>query len=104
MFAALLLSCGSLLDRIGAKRLLLAGRALFVVARLACCVAPTIPVLIASLFVQGSAAAAMMPAGMALLNHADLDLRRCAPPVAVCPWEARCLYLRPRLRRPARQQ
>lgn len=70
MFAALLLSCGSLSDRIGAKRLLAAGMALFVLASIACGIAPGMGILIIARFVQGAAAAAMMPASMALLNHA----------------------------------
>ncbi|MFJ9588713.1 MFS transporter [Streptomyces acidicola] len=83
MFAALLLSCGSLSDRIGAKRLLLAGMAVFVLASVACGVAPSMPVLIASRFVQGAAAAAMMPASMVLLNHAYPDPRRRTRAVAI---------------------
>ena len=83
MFAALLLSFGSLSDRIGAKRLLLAGLALFVLASVACGVAPSMPVLIASRFVQGSAAAAMMPASMVLLNHACPDSTRRTRAVAI---------------------
>ncbi|MDQ0032090.1 MFS transporter [Arthrobacter bambusae] len=83
MFAALLLTCGSLADRIGAKRLLLAGMALFVVASIACGLAPSMPVLIASRFVQGTAAAAMMPASMALLNHAYPEARGRTRAVAI---------------------
>ena len=43
MFAALLLSCGSMADRIGAKRLLLVGMALFILASIGCGLAPTMP-------------------------------------------------------------
>ncbi|WP_138418815.1 MFS transporter [Sinomonas gamaensis] len=70
MFAALLLSCGSLADRLGPKRLLLLGMVLFMAASSVCGLAPSMPVLIAARFVQGAAAATMMPASMALLNHA----------------------------------
>lgn len=83
MFAALLLTCGSLADRMGAKRLLAAGMTLFVVASVACGLAPSMPVLIAARFVQGTAAAAMMPACMALLNHAYRDPRRRTRAVAI---------------------
>lgn len=83
MFAALLLSCGSLSDRIGAKRLLLAGLTLFVLASIACGLAPSMAVLIVARFVQGSAAAAMMPACMALLNHAYSDPKRRTRAVAL---------------------
>ncbi|WP_280785145.1 MFS transporter [Rhodococcus opacus] len=83
MFAALLLSCGSLADRIGAKRLLLVGMALFILASIACGIAPSMPVLIAARFVQGAAAAAMMPSSMALLNHAYSDPVRRTRAVAI---------------------
>lgn len=73
MFAALLLSCGSLTDRIGAKRVLVWGTVLFVLASVACGLTPSMTELVAARFVQGSAAAAMMPSSMALLNHAHPD-------------------------------
>ncbi|WP_076263668.1 MFS transporter [Intrasporangium flavum] len=70
MFAALLLSSGSLADRVGARRTLTYGMALFVLASAACGAAPTLGMLVAARFVQGAAAAAMMPASMALLGQA----------------------------------
>ncbi|WP_240474195.1 MFS transporter [Intrasporangium chromatireducens] len=70
MFAALLLSSGSLADRVGAKKAVAYGMVLFVVASAGCCAAPTLGLLVAARFVQGAAAAAMMPASMALLGHA----------------------------------
>jgi DHA2 family methylenomycin A resistance protein-like MFS transporter len=83
MFAALLLSCGSMADRIGAKRLLLVGMALFILASIGCGLAPTMPVLIAARFLQGTAAAAMMPSSMALLNHAYSDPAKRTRAVAI---------------------
>jgi len=83
MFAALLLTCGSVTDRIGAKRVLAWGMVLFVLASVACGVAPSMTALVAARFVQGSAAAAMMPSSMALLNHANPDPVRRTRAVAI---------------------
>ena len=57
MFASLLLCAGNLSDRIGAKRALGVGIALFLLASTACAVAPTTGALVAARFVQGAAAA-----------------------------------------------
>jgi MFS transporter, DHA2 family, methylenomycin A resistance protein len=76
MFAALLLSAGSLSDRLGARRAFGAGMVLFVLASAACGLAPTLPALVAARLVQGSAAAALMPASMALVSHAYPDPAR----------------------------
>jgi MFS transporter, DHA2 family, methylenomycin A resistance protein len=73
MFAALLLSAGSLADRIGAKRAFGAGMTVFVLASVACGLAPGLGLLVAARLVQGSAAAAMMPSSMALISHAYPD-------------------------------
>jgi EmrB/QacA subfamily drug resistance transporter len=73
MFAALLLSAGSLSDRIGAQRAYAYGLAVFVLASADCGLAPTLGVLIAARLVQGSAAAVMMPASMALIRQAFPD-------------------------------
>jgi MFS transporter, DHA2 family, methylenomycin A resistance protein len=76
MFAALLLSAGNLSDRIGAKRALGWGIALFLLASTACAFAPTTGALIAARFVQGGAAATMLPASMSLIREAFPDARR----------------------------
>jgi MFS transporter, DHA2 family, methylenomycin A resistance protein len=83
MFAALLLSAGSLADRIGARRAFGAGMVVFVAASAACGLAPGLGVLIAARLVQGSAAAAMMPSSMALISHAYPDAERRARAVAL---------------------
>ncbi|MFJ9908656.1 MFS transporter [Streptomyces sp. NPDC101152] len=83
MFAALLLSAGSLADRIGARRALAAGLAVFAAASAACGLAPAIGALVAARFVQGAAAAVMMPASMALIGHAYPDARSRARAVAI---------------------
>ena len=70
MFAALLLWAGAFADRTGARRAFAAGIALFVTSSAACGLAPSLGALVVARFVQGSGAAVMMPASMALLGEA----------------------------------
>ncbi|MGK9234570.1 MFS transporter [Inquilinus limosus] len=72
-FASLLLTGGALGDRFGARRLYLAGFALFTLASLACGLAPTGTVLIAARVAQGLGAALLMPCSLALVAHAYHD-------------------------------
>src|ERR1700744_5679584 len=60
--AALLLTAGALGDRIGLRRLLLAGIGLFTLASAACAAAPGTGALIAARALQGVGAAALLPA------------------------------------------
>lgn len=83
MFAALLLSAGALSDRVGARRALAAGVALFVAASVACGLAPGMGALVMARFVQGAAAAVMMPATMALIGEAYPDPMKRARAVAM---------------------
>ncbi|MEZ0493495.1 MFS transporter [Kineococcus sp. TBRC 1896] len=83
MFAALLLSAGSAADRFGARRVFTLGLCLFVVASLACGLAPGLDLLVAARFVQGAAAAVMMPASMALIGQAHANPVRRARAVGV---------------------
>jgi MFS transporter, DHA2 family, methylenomycin A resistance protein len=76
MFASLLLFAGNLSDRIGAKRSFGIGTVLFFLASVACTLAPSLGALIAARFVQGSAAALMLPASMALIREAFPDDRK----------------------------
>ncbi|MFL6138672.1 MAG: DHA2 family efflux MFS transporter permease subunit [Frankiaceae bacterium] len=69
-FAGLLLSAGSLSDRTGARRAFGSGVAGFIAASAVCGLAPSLAVLVAARFVQGAAAAVMMPSSMALLGQA----------------------------------
>jgi DHA2 family methylenomycin A resistance protein-like MFS transporter len=73
LFAALLLSSGSLADRIGARRAFGIGMALFVVASIACGAAPGLGLLVAARFMQGAAAAVIMPASLTLISQAYPD-------------------------------
>jgi EmrB/QacA subfamily drug resistance transporter len=72
-FAALLLTSGSLGDRFGRRRLLRAGLMVFVVASLACAVAPSLPMLLTARAVQGVGAALMLPQGLAIAAAAFPD-------------------------------
>jgi EmrB/QacA subfamily drug resistance transporter len=82
-FAALLLSAGSLADRIGARRALRAGLTMFAVASVACAVAPDLLVLVIARLAQGAAAAVMMPSSMALVSQAYQEPARKARALAV---------------------
>lgn len=83
MFAGLLLSSGSLADRVGARRAFGLGVALFVAASIACCAAPTLGQLVAARFVQGAAAAVIMPASLILISEAYPDAMHRARAVAI---------------------
>lgn len=67
VLGALIIPMGSLGDRFGRKRLLLAGLALFGAASVACALASSAGVLIAMRAIQGVGGAAMMPLSMAML-------------------------------------
>jgi EmrB/QacA subfamily drug resistance transporter len=69
-FAVLLMSGAALGDRFGRRRMFGAGLALFVVASIACALAPQISWLIAARAAQGVGAALVMPLAMALLSAA----------------------------------
>jgi DHA2 family methylenomycin A resistance protein-like MFS transporter len=72
-FAAFILTAGALGDRIGAKKVFMAGFAIFTAASLGCALAPTALVLIAARAIQGLGAAVLVPNSLALLNHAYAD-------------------------------
>lgn len=70
VFASLLLTAGALGDRLGAKRVFVAGFVLFTAASLACGLSRGIAVLIGARVIQGIGAALCVPASLALLNAA----------------------------------
>ena len=84
-FAALLLVLGRAADRIGRRRVYLAGVAVFAVASAACAVAVSPETLVAARTVQGVAAAAMIPAALGLLLAAFPPQRWAA---AIAAWGA----------------
>ncbi|HEX4009155.1 MAG TPA: MFS transporter [Solirubrobacteraceae bacterium] len=73
VFAALILSAGALGDRIGAKRVFVAGFCVFTTASVACGLAPALGVLIAARAVQGAGAAVLVPCSLTLLSHTFPD-------------------------------
>lgn len=83
MFAALLLSAGTLSDRIGASRAFGAGVAIFTVASAACALAPGLGELIAARLIQGGAAAIMLPSSLALVRQAFPDAAERARAIAL---------------------
>src|SRR5215470_11797433 len=60
-FAAFILTSGALGDRLGAKRIFMAGFAIFTAASLSCALAPSAAILIAARSLQGFAAAILVP-------------------------------------------
>jgi DHA2 family methylenomycin A resistance protein-like MFS transporter len=68
VFAGLLLSGGSLGDRLGARRVFDAGLGLFTLASAVCAAAPSVAVLIGARIAQGLGAALLVPSSLALLR------------------------------------
>jgi len=86
MFAALLLSAGSLSDRVGASRLYLIGLSVFTAASVVSGLAPNFVVLIVAQAVQGAAAAVVVPTSLALIRQTFPDSAARAKGVAL--WTA----------------
>ncbi|MGW0735551.1 MFS transporter [Streptomyces sp. NPDC002851] len=85
-FAGLLLSAGTVSDRIGATRLFGYGLLAFSISSAACGLAPNITVLIIARILQGAAAAAVLPASLALLRQCLPDPAARARAIAI--WAA----------------
>jgi len=75
MFAALILTGGALGDRFGARRMFASGFGVFVLASIACGLAPNIDVLIGARAVQGVGAAILGSCSLALVSHTFHDER-----------------------------
>lgn len=67
VFAAFLIPAGGIADRLGRKRVFVAGTAAFIVTSLLCAVAPTWQTLVAARVLQGLSAAVVAPVSLALL-------------------------------------
>ena len=70
VFAALLIPAGKVADRVGHRKVFLAGSALFTGASIACGLAPTAEVLIVFRILQAAGGAALIPSSLALVMHA----------------------------------
>ncbi|RKS75692.1 EmrB/QacA subfamily drug resistance transporter [Motilibacter peucedani] len=81
--AATVLTAGSVADRLGRRRLLVAGLVLFTLASLGCAAAGTIGVLEAARAVQGLGAAVLFAVSLAVLGHAFPDAGARAKALAV---------------------
>ena len=76
VLAGLLVTMGSLGDRVGRRRLLMAGSAAFGAASLLAAFAPTPEVLVAARAMLGVAGASLMPSTLSLLRNMFLDARQ----------------------------
>ena len=86
-FAVFLLSAGVLGDKFGPKRVFLAGFFLFLVASIACGMAPSSNVLNIARAIQGIAAALLVPSSLAILNYSYAhDKKQLAKSIAL--WTA----------------
>jgi MFS transporter, DHA2 family, methylenomycin A resistance protein len=85
-FASLLLLAGGLGDRLGAKRLFLAGLVVFTAASAACGFAPGLATLVLSRIVQGAGAAMFLPSSLAILREAYPEPKQRAQAIGV--WSA----------------
>jgi MFS transporter, DHA2 family, methylenomycin A resistance protein len=81
--ASIMLTAGSTADRIGARKVFVAGLTLFAAGSAACAAAPSLGVLIAARAVQGLGASALLPCSLALLVHQFPDRRRRARALGV---------------------
>src|SRR6516165_314020 len=85
VFAAVLVPAGRWADRIGRRRAMTAGLALFTAGSVLCGLAPGVGVLIAARVVQAAGAGAMVPASLSLLLAA---VPAPARPKAIGTWSA----------------
>lgn len=70
VFAALLLTGGTLGDRLGARNVYLAGLSVFTLASAACALSMSLPMLVAARALQGIGAAMLVPCSLKLINQA----------------------------------
>jgi EmrB/QacA subfamily drug resistance transporter len=75
-FAAGIITAAALGDRLGRRRMFVAGLALFTIASAACAVAPGAPALVAARAVQGLGGAAVLPLSLTILTAAFPARRR----------------------------
>ena len=83
LLASLLLTGGTLGDIFGRRKTFLGGLSLFTLGSLACALAPSIGILIASRAFQGIGAALMMPSTLSILTNTFPDLRERAQAIGM---------------------
>jgi EmrB/QacA subfamily drug resistance transporter len=83
VMASLLLFSGSMADRIGRRRTLTVGLAVFTTASLLCSLAPTIEVLVAARVLQGVGASMLNPVAMSIITNTFTEPRERAQAVGV---------------------
>ncbi|MGI8420640.1 MAG: MFS transporter [Candidatus Levyibacteriota bacterium] len=83
IFASLLLTTGALGDRIGNKRIFIAGLIMFTLSSILCGLAPTLWLLELGRIAQGFGAALLVPASLALINHTFPDAKKKASALGV---------------------
>jgi DHA2 family methylenomycin A resistance protein-like MFS transporter len=83
MLASLMLSMGAMCDQRGARRVMLAGVALFITGAVLAAAAPTLAILLTGQVLLGTGAAALMPASLALISDAYPDHRERGRAVAI---------------------
>jgi MFS transporter, DHA2 family, methylenomycin A resistance protein len=69
-YAALLLTGGTLGDRLGRRRLFRAGIAVFLLGSITCALAPSLPIMLGGRVLQGAGSASMIPQSLAILATA----------------------------------
>jgi EmrB/QacA subfamily drug resistance transporter len=84
--ASLLLSSGSLADRIGRRQVLQAGLSLFVLGSWLCTLAPTLSWLVAARVIQGTGASCMNPAALGIITATITSPERRAKAIGI--WDA----------------
>jgi len=85
VFAALLIPAGKLADRVGHRKVFLAGSLVFTAASMACGLAPSAELLVAFRILQAAGAASLIPSSLALVMRAYSHDRL---PQAVAIWGA----------------
>ncbi|MER6048132.1 MFS transporter [Streptomyces sp. NPDC001793] len=86
VFASLMLSSGSLTDRLGSRRVFAAGLTIFLIGSILCGLSPTVIALLVSRAIQGVGAAAALPASLSLLRECVEDPQERARAIAL--WAA----------------
>lgn len=83
MMASFLMLSGSTADRLGRKRTLVTGMAVFVAASVLCSLAPNVELLVAARVLQGIGASMLNPVAMSIITNTFVDPREKAQAIGV---------------------